>query len=296
MIVSTYSRNSEANSDWRISQYLSEEEFKEIQKKAGAQGEIYGVPVSGSWSDYQAASRRKIQQSNERLTKAQAENVVWTGLDEVSLKAYEACLHSKDYGLFLYPRKATKTQVELRLEYRPIGNGATIDLNWPGAPVEAKLPRRIKANERRTIVIRRPTSQDVEVLMSVNGGGATSEAITITAYPDPPTMAEPAWQLVEVSMRNPVANVGTAGTASLADGYEIRNIRYHHVGPGKDDHEMIFDVYGPAGRLRADVAYTANNGTDWKTRVSSVQADGHIIRYAFSNWNDNHAQFHFTWE
>ncbi|RWF64106.1 hypothetical protein [Mesorhizobium sp.] len=296
LIVSTYRKNSESSSDWRLSQYVSEDEFKQLQKNAGAKAVVYGVPVSGSYSDYQTASKNRIQQSGEKLTKAQAENVIWTGLNDASLRGYEACLHSKDYGLFLYPRKATKKQVELRLEYRPVGSAAAVNLNWPGAPAGADFPKQIKANERRTIIIRRPASPDDEILLSVNGGGATAEAITITAYPNPPKMVAPAYEVLQVSMRNPVTNVGTAGTASLHDGYEVRNIRYHHVGPGKDDHEMDFDVYGPEGRVKTDISYIANNGSDWKKRISSVQIESHVLKYAFSNWNDNQAQFHFIWQ
>lgn len=293
LIVETYSRYSEANMDWRLSQFVSEEEWNSIQKDAGANAIIYGVPMGGSYSEYKAASSKKISEMGESLTSQQVDNILWTGLGGNSLEAYQKCLQSKSYGLFLYPRKATKTALEIVLEYRPTNSdGGAITLDWAStSPQVGKRPTSISPNNKWTFFVTRP-SDSGDILLAVNGGGLTAPAVVITAYPPPP----PQWNSEWVTMRDPVNNTGEAGSASLPDDYEIRNIRYHWVGPSPHDHEFKFDVFGPSGLFKSDVSYVGNNGTQWESRIKVLHVGKHRLQFAFSGWNDNKSTLHFIWQ
>jgi len=293
LIVETYSQNSAMNMDWRLSQFVSEEEWNSIQKKADASAIIYGVPMGGSYGEYKAASKKKISEMGESLTSQQVDNILWTGLGGNSLLAYQSCLQSKSYGLFLYPRKATKTALEMVLEYRPIGaGGGDITLNWAStSPQVDNLLAKISPHTEWTFFVDRPSGSE-DILLAVNGGGLTAPAVVITAYPPP----LPVWNSEWVTMRDPAQNTGQPGSASLPDGYEIRNIRYGWVGPSPHDHEFKFDLFDGSVLLKPDVSYVGNNATPWEDRIKVLSISGHKLRFAFSGWNDNKSDFHFIWQ
>ncbi|NWH09415.1 MAG: DUF4157 domain-containing protein [Alphaproteobacteria bacterium] len=63
------------------------------------------------------------------------------------------------------------------------------------------------------------------------------------------------------------------GTAALESGYELRNIRYGHRGPGPHDHWFTFEVHGPGGLLA--------NATMMATMSPTKAKVGNRIQQAF---------------
>jgi hypothetical protein len=297
LIVDTYDEKSTLSSDWRLSQYLSDEQFQKMKQKAGVSGDVYGFPVKGDYSKYKEASQKRIQASDEKLTRDQAYNLLWTSLGDASLKAYEACLRDrKPNGLFLYPIKATKNEVELRIAYVPApgSNAKPISLSWQGNVSGMKLPNKISPNATETRVVPRPSSGHNDILLALNGGGYTAGSVVITALPGPPPEPpQPGWTFRFTKVRDARHNIGTVGNVLLPDGYSIEQIYYLDVG---DDHEFTFEVYGPSGRILNNQVYKGNGRTDWKSRTLEIVVDGKKLTYAFDGWNDGTSWFRYMWE
>ncbi len=78
----------------------------------------------------------------------------------------------------------------------------------------------------------------------------------------------------------------------LAKGWTLNIDCYQHIGPTDHDHEFFFKIDGPGHRGGLE-SYRGNNWTDWRRRTSIVYVGRESIEYAFSNWNDRRATFHY---
>jgi hypothetical protein len=92
LVQSSYKNLYEYQSDWRLAKYVTEEVFNERKMSASAEGELFDVPLKGSFDDYKAAQQRLERQHNESMSLDEARNIFWTGLDENAVTAYTACL------------------------------------------------------------------------------------------------------------------------------------------------------------------------------------------------------------
>ena len=86
------------------------------------------------------------------------------------------------------------------------------------------------------------------------------------------------------------------GSASLGEGYELRNISYEFVGPSPDRHQFWFDLYGPGGLVQARVSYVGNHKSQWEDRKSAVSAGSSTLHFAVAESNDGKATLHYTWQ
>ncbi|MEY9098007.1 hypothetical protein ABIA24_000916 [Sinorhizobium fredii] len=285
LVVSVHQSGSSASSDYRLSQFVSESQYNEMKHSAGAEANIYGVPVGANYSDYQRASRNMIRKSGESITRVQADNVFWTGLEGNALDAYKTCILAGRYGLFLYPRSATESEVELVLDYRPTPPAAdALKLDWVGRP-SPDLPDSIDPNSSIPIILNRPADGD-EYLLAVKGGSLSAPAVTVTSYPYPPQPFEPEWKEVRTKL--------LGGKVNLPDGYEMRDIQYAHVGSSPHTHSFTFDLWGPEGRIRSGLQYVGDNSQPWQ-ESAPINVGGHVFKYGFSNWNDGVGKLHYSW-
>lgn len=291
LVVSTYSSTSERSYDYRMSQFVSETQYEDLKRGMSGDAVIYGVPVGANYDEYRAASSEMIRQSGVQLSERQMRNVLWTGLNDASSQAYQACLRASRYGLILYPRAATRNQVEFVLEYRPTDAGTTLQITWQGAPANilAALPSSIEANAVRRFVVARPQGTE-EFILVVNSTRLSDTAI-ITAYPPAPPVIEPQWNGRVVSL----SNRDNSSTVDLPYGYRVGRFGYEYVS-NAHNHRFLFDIFGPNGTvLRRDIEYIGNNQTSWQSRVQSVNVAGHKLQFAFANWNDGVGEFHYSW-
>ncbi len=285
LVTSTYREGSEWNRDYRLSQYVSKESYDRLKQDLSADAIVYRIPLGGSYSDYKAKSRRMVRRSNASLTEAQAHNVLWTGLDQDSLPAFQACVRAASYGLFLHAGKATEQHVELLLSYRPTPEGdEDLKLKWSGPTDGLDLPSTIDAHGENTIIIDRPSSDEEERLIAANGeGGISTGAVHITAYPPPPPeLPVPAWAQAQVYLGG--------GSHTLGEGYELRNIRYWPLDQ-PHTHAFRFDVFGSNGLLRSDVPYEGRNQPQWTKKT--IEIDGYVLEFGFSHWNDYMGTLHY---
>ena len=56
LIVSMHSSSSKIKSDWRLSIFVSEEQYNKMKNSAGANARVYGVPVGANYSQYKASA------------------------------------------------------------------------------------------------------------------------------------------------------------------------------------------------------------------------------------------------
>jgi hypothetical protein len=82
------------------------------------------------------------------------------------------------------------------------------------------------------------------------------------------------------------------GVIDLGNGYELRQVDYYYAGDNK--HRFTFDAYGPRGRI-GSFTYEGDVDTSWESRISWIQLDGHTLYFAFANWANQRADFHYAW-
>lgn len=189
LIVDTYNDSSESSRDYRLSKFVTEGQWNELKKGGSGRAVIYGVPIGASYSEYQANSRFKEQQTGESLTEHQARNILWTGLSDNSLEAYTTCLHANSSGLFFYVKGATHTQLEVIVRYNGAADANPLPLSWSGGTPEviAQLPLGIRTNESIPTIVNRPSTGDYLLAMRVvNGSFPAPPSIRITAWPPLP--------------------------------------------------------------------------------------------------------------
>ena len=58
LIRSTYSFSNRLAEDWRLADYVSEEDYNKIKQETGATARIYGVPVTGKYEDFRERIRK----------------------------------------------------------------------------------------------------------------------------------------------------------------------------------------------------------------------------------------------
>lgn len=189
LVQATYESFARKSKDYRLSTYLTSDQWDNASKGMSAQGTLYGVPVSGSYSEYHNKGQSMIDSSNEFLSESQAQNIFWTGLNNNSVKAYEACLQSQNSGLYFFVHDATSTQVNILVKYTGL-EGSSLSLSWSGGTPEIvdKLPKTIKSGQVIPTVVNRPDTGAYLLSMQVVDGNfpAPSDAIQIAALPSPP--------------------------------------------------------------------------------------------------------------
>lgn len=197
LVVSSYQENTNSGRDVRLSQYVRESEWREISRSADANAIVYDVPLGASYDEYRLTSNERLSSLNSSLSESQARNVLWTGLDQNSLRAYEACLGANGYGLFLMVRRANPNQVTISVRYNSPA-GRDIALTWTGAPesVLRQLPSRINNHSTVSRVVQRPIEGE-DFILAVNSPTLDGpDGIEITAWPSDP-MAQSVIRLVE---------------------------------------------------------------------------------------------------
>jgi hypothetical protein len=191
LIVSTYREHDELSRDYRMARFVTRQEYEELKKNVSADGVIYGVPVGANYDEYRARALKISESVSVSLSEHQVRNILWTGLDPNSLKAYESCLIANNYGLFLYVRSATKNEIEIVLKYRPTSGSGEIAITWTGGTPDIRelLPKRIGIAEI-TRIVPRPAKDNLLLGVNVVGDGPNAPpAVMITAWPgDPPPL------------------------------------------------------------------------------------------------------------
>lgn len=124
LVKSTYNSFSSDHLDWRLATFVSETEYNDIKHDQGASAVIYGIPVGESYGDYQRHVSEKIHDYHESLTRSQARNIMWTGLDESSPSDYAKCLEAQVFespGLHIAVQSATASDIFILAKWTPQG-------------------------------------------------------------------------------------------------------------------------------------------------------------------------------
>jgi hypothetical protein len=191
LVKSTYNLGSYVGSDWRLADLVDQNTYEQIKHDAGANAEIYGVPVGASYGDFknQVAALRK--QHNESLSHAEQLNVAWTGLDPNAPSAYRDCLNNQVFnmpGLRAAVTGATKSDISILIKWTVPGE-PSVTFTWSGtrgAVFENDLPTSMNQGEQ-TIIVPRP---DREFSIAANAPHYSTGRIVLEPLPPPPPPAK----------------------------------------------------------------------------------------------------------
>ncbi|RWD21769.1 MAG: hypothetical protein EOS22_28775 [Mesorhizobium sp.] len=224
LVIATYSKVDFAYSDWRSARNVSQGQYDTIKQSAGANAVIYGVPMGADWSRFQQNIKTLSNNSNESLTKQSFTNIAWTGLDDNSLAAYQACLKeeaaSQRRAVSIIPERATKNEVTFRVIYNPSGKMPNpIKVKWSGSAAKrAKgLPKSLTA-DTQLITVRRPKpgGDDEQLIVNAAAAGA-GDVVVLTALPKtipPEDRLAAECNISETS--DPLPSFGVPGSANWA--------------------------------------------------------------------------------
>jgi len=273
---SVFASSSEYHSDWRLYQSLTTEEYQQKSTSAGADAVISGIPMGGSYDSHRENMSRYESIYEESLSQSQLQNIYWTGLDDNTRIAYEACLEANSFGLLMAPREATSSSVEVVLKYRnPDPQAQRLPLTWSGDTDSLSLPSEIGTGEVVTFVVPRPQG-GAERLLSVFGGGV-SQGLTFTSLPRVITL--PDFNRFRVSLKN--------GAERLSSDAEISEITYRHVGStvtSPDTHEFQFVV--KAGGNSERYNFTVDQSRSWQDQLRIYDIGTGYLEITFTSYND----------
>lgn len=182
LVASTYTFQSSDRRDFRLASFVSEKQYEDAKHDGGADAVIYGVPVGASYSDFQSRSRELTNKLDVQISRDQAINAMWTGVDQAGFDAYGDCINQllSAHGVHLAVKFATPTDVTVKVRYTPVGGDphlANLSWTWSGAD---KLPRTIPPGEM-TITLKRPSMQQ-QLTVNFNGTGDT---VIVSPLPSP---------------------------------------------------------------------------------------------------------------
>lgn len=275
---SFFASSSKYHSDWRLYQSLTREEYQQKSTSAGADAVIYGIPMGGSYDSHRENMARYESIYQESLSQSELQNIYWTGLDDNSRIAYEACLEANSFGLLMAPRMATRTSIEVVLRYRnPDPQAPQLTLTWSGDVGGLSLPSEIGPGEVVTFVVPRPQDTS-DTLVSVFGGGV-SQGLTFTALPRVITL--PDFNRFKVSLNN--------GSETLSADAEIREITYRHVGnatTSPDTHEFQFILRSGGNSERHSFTVENSPPGNWQDQLRVFDIGNGYLEITFTSYND----------
>lgn len=120
LIISTYSNFSSDHVDYRLASLVTQDTYDKISGSHGASAIIYGIPMSDSWSGFKNNVANALNRYNTSMTRNQAINIMWTGLDTTAASAYSKCLEEVAFssaGLHLAAKAATASDISIAVKY-----------------------------------------------------------------------------------------------------------------------------------------------------------------------------------
>jgi hypothetical protein len=187
LIQSTYMLTNDQFSDYRLAQQVDQSTYDEIQKSAGVNAVIYGVPVGASYSDFQKNISNMRSSTDVSLTQNDFTNIAWTGLTDANNQAYSACVNAlvaSSRGLNLFVERATDTDVVVSLNWTATGNQSNkINITWTSFGLETSALPNTAIAGTQFIDFKRPTKDTSIIVNSTDVGDASF--IVLTPLPTP---------------------------------------------------------------------------------------------------------------
>jgi hypothetical protein len=186
LIRSTYQSTSSVHTDYRLATLVTQSVWDEASRNAGAQGEVYGVPVGGSYAEYHRNAEASSRSMNQSYTHDQLVSIAWSGLDANSAGPYEQCLKNElmqANGLQAAVVGATTTDLQVLVHWFIPGQPAAAQVTWTPASIEGKPLQTNIPQGYTTIIVPRPAAQQSLV---GNYPGYTTGGLTLYPYIPPP--------------------------------------------------------------------------------------------------------------
>jgi hypothetical protein len=187
LVQSTYSSVSADHLDFRLATLVTNESYDHIKHKANANATIYGIPIGGSYEDFQSNIRKSLLGSQSTLTRDQGLNVLWTGLASNANAAYDTCIEGvafSSFGIHLAVKFATVSDITIIAKYVPgFNDPRTIKVQWTRNIKQkdgSRLPDAISMGGETVVVLARPNvHQTIAVSSSVGGDSVAIEPLPI---------------------------------------------------------------------------------------------------------------------
>lgn len=120
LVISTYDRFSSDHVDYRLASFVTKDTYDKISGSHNGSILIYGIPMSGSWNAFKEKLDKTMNKTDTSLTRDQALNIMWTGLDPNAVSAYSKCLDEVAFssaGLHLGVKAATASDITIAIKY-----------------------------------------------------------------------------------------------------------------------------------------------------------------------------------
>ena len=283
LVIASYNKFTTGHEDSRLASFISENTYDEIKKNIGADGDVFGVKLGGSYEDFQTRVKQMTSSQAESLTVDQAYNLMWTGLDSNSVNAYQSCLNANVLtagGMHLYVKTATDDDITIVARYVPVGSSPVpTPVTWVGYTASSvNLPQSLPAGDTIIIVPRPQQSSN----LGVNASGY-ADSITLEPLPQAPGMApfDPS-RLIFVDPRKDQNNTTYLGRipAGQAAHVAVQGKWFPSVNPATPNVNPTPNWVLSAGQNLVVVAVdpTSNNSS------SSNWDSGHLLKGPLDVW------------
>ena len=266
LILDNFRSHSEASKNWALSTYVSESAYNEAKRDVSGNTVIQGIPMGGSYSEYQKNAKSNVSQLSESYNETTASNVLWSGLGANSAGTYTTCINAlvtARGGLTLIVKSTSKTDMVLEARWTPNspGAGISIPIVWKGLDGPGSITRETLRAGPLPKTISLP-SEERSITVSTPGDYAI---VVVKPIPPPPP-----------PIQRPCGGIG--------------NARGKYTIAGDDSGNGGFSVYVPEcgeftihARLQTDDSGNTNVWRDLritkKLEVSPPQQDANSLFY-----------------
>jgi hypothetical protein len=194
LVRAAYEESSSVHTDYRLATLVTQSDWDQASRNAGASAELFGVPIGASYGDYHEAAMNKSQSLSESYSHDQLLSIAWSGLDPNATNVYRACLENtvmQANGLQAAIIAANQSDITILVHWFVPGEHRAARVRWlPKETFGAKLPNAIPQGYT-ALVVDRP--KDKPQSLTGNYRGYTTGVINLYPYiPPPPSESTPA--------------------------------------------------------------------------------------------------------
>jgi hypothetical protein len=158
---------------------IQSESALEKARKASGSGLYGGLSLGGSYSAFDEARNKHLEQENFQLSVHESQRLAVSFLPEYSADAWLACVKKSLGGLVLYAAQVTKDAVTLVASWNPPPRVKTVKLTSAevrGSTIgdmefKTKFPLRWETEMDHAVIVDRKPDQDLRIALNLDGYG-----------------------------------------------------------------------------------------------------------------------------
>ena len=127
LVTATTSESGASVQNLSLAWSLSEESYQKAKAAAGAQGVLFGIPVSDTYARFRDEIRTGAKQAGLVNFDQWSFPFATSGISQESRSAYVACLQANSAGLVFFAKTISATFYLLRLQYAAPQDATTVN-------------------------------------------------------------------------------------------------------------------------------------------------------------------------